>query len=143
MKHMIRAPGDGYVYWDRGEDMQVTKNFTLREFECRCNQCKEQKLNMDLVKRLQRTRDLVGGPIRITSGYRCTDHQVALFQRGISTVLTSQHTKGNAADVKPITFDKKVLDRYLDSAFMATGISRSFTHVDTRRDKERRWCYQD
>ena len=71
----------------------LSRNFSSREFRCLCG-CDRAEVNPRLVEALQELRDLAGRPIRITSGYRCPDHNRA--QRGKKR---SQHLLGNAADL--------------------------------------------
>lgn len=52
----------------------------------------------------------------------------------------SQHELGNAADITSMSF--KRLGEMLPEEFNAIGTGRTFYHVDTRDDKERRWSYR-
>lgn len=70
----------------------LSRNFSRHEFHCRC--CSRAELNPRLVEALQALRDLAGRPIRITSGYRCPDHN-----RAAGGSKRSQHLLGNAADI--------------------------------------------
>ena len=85
--------------------MQLSKNFTLKEFEvsetARVNDIDNRvpKRYMKNVKALvdnvlQPTRDKVGIPIYISSGYRC--REVNRINHGATT---SQHMRGEAADI--------------------------------------------
>ena len=71
----------------------LSRNFSSREFRCRCG-CDRAEVNPRLVEALQQLRDLAGRPIRITSGYRCPDHN-----RAKGGKKRSQHLLGNAADL--------------------------------------------
>ena len=70
----------------------LSRNFSRHEFHCRC--CGRAELNPRLVEALQELRDLAGRAVRITSGYRCPDHN-----RAEGGSKRSQHLLGNAADI--------------------------------------------
>ena len=57
--------------------MRLTKNFSLKEFECKCGDCKmpsEVLANIKIVAiNLQILRDYVDTPITVNSAYRCPD----------------------------------------------------------------------
>ena len=81
-------------------------NFTISEF-IHSNTAIERHINnmpdissldclLDLIfYLLQPLRDRLGRPIIITSGYRCSQ-----LNKAIGGVANSQHTKGQAADIK-------------------------------------------
>lgn len=88
------------------EKMKISKNFTLEEF-CASETARkygiinqittsEQRDAIFALVRwvLQPLRDLYGKPMKINSGYRCP----ALNAR-VGGAATSQHTKGEAADI--------------------------------------------
>lgn len=85
----------------------VSKNFSYSEFEATDQKGLELKNKItsfevrDSVKALvdtviQPLRDAWGKPLAINSGYRCAEVNAA-----VGGVPTSQHTKGEAADVCP------------------------------------------
>lgn len=124
--------------WKRGEQHQLSKNFSTLEFECPCD-CIDQRISLQLIDNLQKVRDAVQDSIVVTSGYRCSSYQEALTKRGYQTAKNSQHLLGNAADIWARNLTKLELE--VHKHFMATGIARSFIHVDERRDKIRLWQY--
>ena len=86
----------------------ITKDFSLNEFEV-SDKAKELNINneinsqeiKDAIKSLvdsvlQPLRDAWGKPLAINSGYRCKELNAA-----VGGVPTSQHVKGEAADVCP------------------------------------------
>ena len=102
--------------------MQISKNFSLEEFERsdtakrlgidnRVPQFAVQRLRILCEKVLQPVRDHFGVPIIITSGYRCPD-----LNDAVKGATSSQHMKGEAADFK-IKVDNtkgvKLYDLYL------------------------------
>ena len=81
--------------------MKLTNNFTLEEL-CATNQkyinvpstTEKIALKQLAVKVLQPLRDAYGKPIRVNSGYRSP-----LVNKSVGGVPTSQHIKGEAADI--------------------------------------------
>jgi uncharacterized protein YcbK (DUF882 family) len=117
--------------------MQLTKNFNLNEFQCKCG-CEMPefvKKNVEeLAKDLQVIRDKVGVGFTPNSAYRCPKHNQI-----IGGVKTSQHLKGKAADIKikgiePSEVADLVEDLMKTQAITKGGVGRynSFTHVDIR-----------
>lgn len=117
--------------------MQLTKNFNLSEFQCKCGCDMPEfvKKNIEeLAKDLQVIRDKVGVGFTPNSAYRCTDHNAS-----IGGVKTSQHLKGKAADInikgiEPSEVADLVEDLMKTEAITKGGVGRynSFTHVDIR-----------
>lgn len=71
----------------------IAKNFNRAEFRCRhCGRL--DALDDDLVKSLQRLRDIVGKPLNIVSGYRC-----CTANANVGGTRYSQHLFGRAADI--------------------------------------------
>ena len=86
----------------------LSQHFTLQEFE-QSDKAKELNINNAIESQeikdalqslvdsvLQPLRDAWGKPLAINSGYRCKELNAA-----VGGVPTSQHTKGEAADVCP------------------------------------------
>lgn len=74
------------------------KHFTPGEFACKCGQCGSDGVEMDMefINKLDQLRERSGLPFRITSGYRCPDHNESVS----STGRDGPHTTGHAADVQ-------------------------------------------
>jgi len=114
----------------------LSKNFSRHEFACRC--CGRAEINPRLVDALQELRDLAGEPVRITSGYRCSDHN-----RAVGGAKQSQHLLGNAADI--VVKGRSVAEMYELAeqvpAFRDGGIGvypdMGFIHVDVRNERAR------
>ena len=140
-----------YYTWDKGEDIKITKHFRSKELECKCNfpNCKKQFISYDLMNRLELTRLELGVPLTITSAFRCSEHQEAIRNSGISTVaakVKSQHEEGNAVDIaNPKDVSREVFLGVCRENFQTIGLSDSFLHVDTRgltsEGKRREWKY--
>ena len=105
---------------------RLSKNFTSEEFECPC--CGELIVSPALISKLQELRDIVGKPIRITSGYRCIQ-----YNKSVDGYSNSPHTEGVAADIKvkgmtPVTL-AVLADRI---KYIRIGIYKSHTHIDIK-----------
>ncbi len=122
--------------------LKLSNNFSAYEFDCPCDQCTVTIVIDDLVDRLQMFRDAVARPVTITSGYRCSNYQLALKLRGYETAVgLSTHELGEAVDLMCEGMSGKQMEPILAQMFSAIGIGHSFCHVDLRDDKERRWSY--
>lgn len=121
-------------------DKQLTEHFNCKEFRCKCNKQHEYTIIVNLVEKLEElykrltTTKFGCSAIRINSGYRCTEHDIAVKGTG-----TGQHTKGYAADI--ICFDKNktaIPSKYIccvaqDIGFPAIAkIDDTAVHVDVR-----------
>ncbi len=94
--------------------MQLTKNFTSEEFECPC--CKQDAINIIMVKMLQEARDYAGIPFIINSGYRCRQHNSNVMGSKDSTHLT-----GDGIDIEAISKHSKYIIVF---ALMLAGFTR-------------------
>lgn len=85
---------------------QLTKNFTLEELtfsDAAMRHGIDNTPNEETVENLKRLcslilepiRDIVHKPVHVTSGYRCS-----LVNSLVGSKVTSQHTRGCAADIK-------------------------------------------
>lgn len=117
--------------YKKGEDVRLSKNFHLKEYECKCNNCTETLVDLDHVARLQKLRDDLGSSITITSAYRCPKHNAA-----IGGASNSRHKVGDATD---IVVKDMTPDEVADASEHFDGLGRydSFTHVDSRGSKAR------
>lgn len=123
---------------------RLGRHFLACEFDCPCPNCTETLIDPELVAGLERLRDDLGVPIRITSGYRCPAHQAELasFPR-FQTAKVSKHPEGKAADLQARGFTGPELEeRARAVGFEAVGVGGTWIHVDTRRGKVRRWAYR-
>ena len=119
----------------------LSKNFSQHEFACRC--CGRTEINQRLVDALQELRDLADLPVRVTSGYRCPEHN-----RAIGGATQSQHLLGTAADISVRGMTPAQMYRLAEGveAFRNGGIGvypdKGFIHVDVR-DGRARWGQLD
>lgn len=83
---------NNYYIWNKGENLWMNNWFKTKEFECKCTnkECIEQKISVELVKRLTAIREYTKSPMRITSGFRCTKHQEDIRNSGVSTVVAKK-----------------------------------------------------
>jgi uncharacterized protein YcbK (DUF882 family) len=121
---------------NRTNDVQVSKNFKLSEFECN-NGSHVVILDGELVEKLQALRDKVGKPIRINSAYR-----TPAYNMKIGGSPKSQHLEGKAADIVISGIPPaKVAELASAVGFRGIGIYNTFTHVDVR-EKSTRWDFR-
>lgn len=118
--------------FNRGADIQLSKNFHLSEFECRCG-CRTTKISGKHIQQLQKFRDKIGKPIQVNSGYRCEKHNKA-----VGGATDSQHLTGNASDIGVKDLSPSEVYAEADKMFNGVGKYVGFTHVDSR-DKKARW----
>lgn len=117
----------------RGIDIQLTKNFSSSEFDCKCQyaNCSKTLIDLEMVVKLQKLRDLTG-PLKVTSGFRCKKHN-----KDVGGSPTSQHTKGTAADIVSRRIHPDIIAETAEQLFDGVGRYDTFTHMDTRGSKAR------
>jgi len=130
--------------WKRGQNIKLSKNFSSNEFECSCGKCVDQEIADTLIEKLQKLREALGGPIKITSAFRCADKQASLRASGIMTAKgKSTHELGQAVDI--YFTDMVKLRNEVDKLFDSIGTAKGFLHVDIRPKKadgtKRIWIY--
>jgi len=122
----------------------MTKNFKLKEFECKCGCDMPLEVYENIIKlsnQLQFLRDYTGRPITINSAYRCPKHK-----KKVGGSKTSQHLLGKAADItiqslKPAEVFM-IIEDLIDMGHMLQGglglyEKKGFTHYDIRKTKAR------
>ncbi len=73
----------------------VSEHFNQADFACRCGQCDNQfMMNSLLLSRLDTMANFFGAVMKITSGYRCPAHSVAVGGKA-----DDAHTTGDAVDL--------------------------------------------
>jgi uncharacterized protein YcbK (DUF882 family) len=114
--------------------MQISPNFTLSEFRCRCGCGGESKpeilANLKRVAAmLEKVRQACGRALVITSGYRCPKHNAA-----VGGAKGSLHLEGKAADVTCATLAPAEVQRIARGIpeVNGLGLGKSFTHLDVR-----------
>ena len=99
-------------------------NFTPDEVKC--SHCGELKINSDIMDLLQQARNDLG-PLSITSGYRCSEHNNNIS----STGPNGPHTTGKALDISvKDSKHRKELITYFAPKVPGLGIAKRFIHID-------------
>lgn len=114
----------------------LSEHFSRSEFACHCG-CGFNTPNGELLTKLEILRERIGKPIQIMSGCRCSQHN-----RNVGGALQSQHTLGNAADIK--IEGMSPADVAMEAARILAGkggigVYKGFTHVDVRPGGMARW----
>lgn len=104
----------------------LSRNFNTKEFRCKCG-CGKVRVDPRLVKGLQCMRDNYGGPIKITSGFRCEAHNEA-----VGGASDSAHLVGAAADLSVETSKQRfrLVREAVNAGFTRIGIGSTLIHVD-------------
>jgi uncharacterized protein YcbK (DUF882 family) len=119
------------IEWQSGERLALSEWFSTTELECRCNRSHKHQIAVDLIAKLDHLRERLDKPIRITSGYRCPEHNQA-----VGGVADSQHTQGTAADIVVYDVHPDVVAKIAEEiGFTGIGLYDTFTHVDVRPQK--------
>ncbi len=124
----------------------ISKNFSYSEFEA-SDTAKVKRIQnaitdadvRDSVKALvenvlQPLRDAWGGPLKINSGFRCP-----ALNKAVGGVKTSQHVKGEAADVActdPVALAR--LAKLMKLPYDQMILYPTFVHFSHKRDGEQR-----
>lgn len=127
--------------------MQLTKNFKLSEFRCKCGKCNmsnEVFANVkNVANNLQVLRDALKTPIHINSAVRCKDHN-----QMVNGSPKSQHLLGKAVDIITKKFSvNQIYDVVIKLReqgkvkFNGIGIYNTFLHLDLR-DNKTEWNYK-
>lgn len=116
--------------------MKISEHFSRDEFACQCL-CGFDSVDVELLNVLEELRNHFGKPIRITSGNRCRTHN-----NEIGGAISSQHTKGLAADIQVRDTSSVEVYEYLDSKYpnkYGLGKYNFWTHIDVKPGPARRW----
>ena len=123
--------------------MKLTNNFSKSEFNCSCG-C-DMPLGVlhnvqKLANQLQVLRNVVGTPIKINSGYRCSDYN----DNVVKGSKNSQHKLGKASDIVIADMTPQETFELIDllineGELLQGGLSAyaTFTHYDIRKTKAR------
>tara|TARA_B100001564_G_C20665219_1_gene683439 strand:+ start:344 stop:703 length:360 start_codon:yes stop_codon:yes gene_type:complete len=100
--------------------------FSESEFHCNGVNCFD-KMNHDLLAKLDIARDMCGFPFKITSSWRSEEHNAK-----IGGVKSSAHLSGNAVDLacSNSTTRMYMIEALLTAGFNRIGVSNRFIHVD-------------
>ena len=96
---------------------QLTKNFNISEFRCKCGRSHNTLNSTELVEMLQKITDLVGADyVTISSGYRCNYHD-----RNVGGSGGGPHTGGFAADCRFVKNGKAISTKLLSCVAQDLG----------------------
>jgi len=107
-------------------------------FQCRCG-CGEVLLDSELLEKLDYLRSLIDEPIKITSAYRCKEHNARIGGKP-----SSSHLKGLAVDIfiPNNHYRYKVLDNvFVEELFNRIGVAENFIHLDIDENKPQEVCW--
>lgn len=107
---------------------------TLRYFkieEFACSHCGQNLIDNQFVTELDELRHRYGAPLKVSSGYRCPDHNAKVS----STGRTGPHVMGRACDfLIDRTNAYRLLRIALDMGFTGIGVQQKgsgrFLHID-------------
>jgi uncharacterized protein YcbK (DUF882 family) len=116
----------------------ISRNFSRHEFSCNCRDCDFDTVDAELITVLEKAREYFKRKINVTSGARCTLHNMR-----VGGSVKSQHLYGKAADIQVEGVNPHAVAEYFRTEYpdkYGIGQGDSFTHVDVRPNKAR-WKY--
>lgn len=143
--------GQGEEHWDPNNtglplyetgtavrNRKLSPNFTVGELVFSGNRYADKaRISPALVAALQKLRDRVGRPVRITSGYRSWERNVAVYRNANppKKPTLSRHCSGQAADItvagmSGLDIARAAVDVLGDG--IGVGIGAGFAHIDVR-----------
>lgn len=119
--------------WKKDGAIQLSGNFTVREFRCKDNSDRI-LIDVDFVKeKLQAIREHFGKPVTINSAYRN-----AIYNKKVGGASNSYHTKGQAFDIVVKGVAPLEVAKYAEQIGVPGIIQyNSFVHVDSREKRYR------
>jgi hypothetical protein len=101
-------------------------HFTPKDVFCKCGVCDEQVIDLNLVIKLEKLRELVRRPVNCNSWYRCAKHNLQVGGKPDSI-----HRTGGAVDIYVTGMSGIDLARAaLQVGFRRIGIADNWIHVD-------------
>lgn len=119
--------------YKRTDKVQLSKNFRLDEFKCKCGKCDPILVDDQLIGWLQKIRDHFGRSVNVNSGYRCKTHNASPKVGGSPS---SHHVKGMAADIRVEGVTPAEVAKYAESiGIKRIGLYDNFVHIgsDTKK----------
>lgn len=118
----------------------ITANFAVTEMACHC--CGKADMDSEFMRMLQELRNEVG-TLRITSGFRCEDHNEKISTTG----RHGPHTEAKASDIL-VSGERAMMlfEKARQIGFSGIGVSQKgphhirFVHVDTL-ERKALWSY--
>lgn len=121
----------------RDGEMQISKNFKVKEFRCKDGSDKVLIDTDFVVNKLQKIREHFGAPVTINSAYR-----TEFYNKKVGGAKSSYHMKGQAFDIVVKGHTPLEVARFAQTIGI-TGIIQynTFVHVDSRTNKY--WARND
>lgn len=111
-------------------NIQISNNFKLKEFQCK-DGSQLVKIDSELLHKLQKLRDSMGKPVIINSGYRTPE-----YNKTVGGAKKSYHMQGKAVDIRINGLKPEEIAKIAEkTGFTGIGIYKSFTHLDIRPNK--------
>lgn len=123
-------------------DTALSTNFKVREFAARqldnWTPVQYSRISPELIEQLQRLRERVGAPVKVSSGYR-----YPALNNDVEGANRSQHMAGRAADIScnaltPLELARVALETI--GFDIGVGLGRTFIHIDVRGELAS-WTY--
>lgn len=122
--------------YKRSDKIQLSENFRLDEFKCKCGKCDPILLDDTLIHWLQKIRDHFGRSVNVNSGYRCAKHNA---DPKVGGSPSSHHVKGMAADIRVEGIEPEEVAKYAESiGIQRIGLYDTFVHIGSDA-KKRFW----
>ena len=121
-----------------------SKNFSSKELSC--SHCGENKFDQKTLDALQELREAIGKPIKLSSAYRCPEHNDKVSGSGKS----GPHTTGCAVDILCSGKEAHEILTFAmirSSIWKGIGVSQKgehksrFLHLDTLETDMRPWVW--
>lgn len=118
----------------------ITANFNRDDFRCRCGACLENVMRpctkIEVVYAMQRLRDSLGTPLKITCGVRCISHNKA---EGGSPQSRHLPQYADAVDIfnTQSDFSKLLAERAWQCGFTVVRPYEAHIHLDMRPGPKR------
>ena len=122
--------------YKRNDKIQLSKNFRLDEFKCKCGKCDPILVDDTLIAWLQKIRDHFGRSVNVNSGYRCAKHNA---DPEVGGNPSSHHLKGMAADIRVEGVTPEEVAKYAESiGIQRIGLytKKSFVHIGSGATKK-------
>jgi len=117
----------------------LSAHFKLNEFSCQCDECNETLVAPILVHCCEVLRVAMNEPLKITSGYRCPPHNLA-----VGGEPNSFHMQGMAVDIRTLSkknmdlmyiYASKIADIGAIGRYIDQNGNLSRLHIDVRQVK--------
>lgn len=120
--------------YKRTDKVQLSKNFRLDEFKCKCGKCDPILVDDQLIGWLQKIRDHFVRSVNVNSGYRCKTHNASPKVGGSPS---SHHVKGMAADIRVEGVTPAEVAKYAESiGIKRIGLYDNFVHIGSGTAKK-------